>query len=247
MIEEIISECVRIWILTCCAALPMLPVMKAARVLPLLLLLAFVYSAQAGMMGDPVTSILHTAYAGSWPYSSATVGAGVEFTQTYNELAVLGLDISDTSFTLTFVNNTPPTTNNPTGSFNLGLDGFEFTDFALHFANVTFANSTGGFPANSITSTSVTATDIHVFMNEPSIPGSGTTWTATWNVTFAPALSIAQSGQNVIVSWPAEAVGYTLQNKSTLTSGIWADITTSTNHVTLPATNSTRFFRLIKH
>jgi hypothetical protein len=210
-----------------------------------------VYSAPAGMMGDPVTSILHTLYAGSWPVSSATVGADAEFTRIdefgSGGMAVLTLDISDKSFTLTFSNSAQPTPNNPTGSFNLGLDGFEFSDFTHHFADVTFANSTGGFPTNSITGTSVTATDIHVFMNEPSIPGSGTIWTATWNVTFAPALSIAQSGQNVVLSWPDEAVGYTLQNKSTLTSGNWADITTSTNRITVPATNSIRFFRLIKH
>jgi len=94
---------------------------------------------------------------------------------------------------------------------------------------------------------SVTATNIRIFMNEPTIPGSGTTWTATWNVTFAPALLIAHSGQNLVLSWPDDAVGYTLQNKSTLTSGDWADITTSTNRVTLLVTNSIQFFRLIKH
>ena len=95
--------------------------------LPLLLLLAFVYSAQAGMMGDPVTSILHTAFSGSWPDSSATVGAGVEFTRTEQfasgDMAVLTLDIAETSFTLTFINNLAPTTNNLTGSFNLGWMG----------------------------------------------------------------------------------------------------------------------------
>jgi hypothetical protein len=161
--------------------------MKSA--LRALAFLAVSACAQAGMIGDMVSSILHTAAAGSWSGGagpeSATVSAGIEFDRPFafaNGTADLNLNIANTSFTLTFTNNLTGTPGNPTGSFNLGLDGFEFTDLAQQFTGIVPVSNT--FPAGSVTSTSVTGNNIHIFMNEPIIPG-GTTWAATWNVTVA--------------------------------------------------------------
>jgi hypothetical protein len=138
-------------------------------------------SAQAGMIGDPVTSILHTAFAGSWSSGgSATVGPGIEFTRSDSSgvgfSALLTLDIAATSFTLTDFN---PATS---GSFNLGIDGFEFTDLNQTFAGVSLVPG-NTFPNGTFTSTSVSPNTIHISMNEPVIPG-GQTWSATWNVSF---------------------------------------------------------------
>ena len=135
---------------------------------------------RAGMLGDPVTSTLHTVAAGSWTSgSTATVGPGVEFTETFGFPAVLTLDIADSSFTLMF------TFAGPGDMFNLGLLGFEFTDLNQTFSGVSLVPG-NTFPPGSITGQSVTAHNIHVVMNEPIIP-AGTTWTATWNVTSASA------------------------------------------------------------
>lgn len=205
-------------------------------------LLAFISVArvQAGMTGDPITSILHTAFSGSWEdNSSAVVGPAVEFTNYYfSDGITLSLDVSDTSFTLSYSSTLG------TG-FNLGLDGFEFTDPAQTFAGVTLVSSTGGFPTNSITDTTVSAHNIHVTMDEPQLPG-GASWTATWNVTFRPALAISKQGTNVVVSWPQDATGYKLQRQTGLNPANWLDVVTATNKATFPATNTVQFFRLMK-
>lgn len=214
----------------------------------LLVCLAVPSAAHAGMLGAPVTSILHTAFAGSWKNSSATVAPGAEFTQTYfagNSNVVIYLDISDLSFTLTFSNNIVPIPGND-GTFNLGLEGFEFTAPNQRFVAVTLAGSTGGFPTNSLTSTILTPTTIHIVMNEPMIPGA-TTWTATWNVTLSPRLSIALSGGNVDLSWPADAASSTLQRHSNVVANEWVDIVTNATHMSLSATNAAQFFRLFKY
>jgi hypothetical protein len=144
------------------------------------------------MIGDTVDSILHTAFAGSWFTSpTAVVGAGVEFDRlmTFADGTVdIALDISDTSFTLIYTNALTGTTNNPAGDFNLGLDGFEFTDLAQNFTGIVFAGSTGGFPVASITGSIVTPTNIQIARNEPIISG-GEAWTATWDVEFGAVAS----------------------------------------------------------
>lgn len=61
-----------------------------------------------------------------------------------------------------------------------------------------------------------------------------------------PLLSVGASARNVVISWPAGFSGFTLQATPTLTSPNWTDVTTSTNSITLPATNTTRFFRLFR-
>jgi hypothetical protein len=205
---------------------------------------------RGGMLGDPITSILHTAFAGSWPDGAAAiVGAGAEFVRTNHvsdATAILSLDVADSSFTFKYVNNLQPKPEND-GSFNLGLDGFEFTDPAVGFGAVTFAGGTGGFPTDSIMQVTVSGSTIRVYLNEPIIPGA-TTWTATWNVTRAPKLSIVRSGNNVIVSWDSEFVGYTLQRTANVpaTANSWVAVPGSGNAVALPIDQTSQYFRLTK-
>ena len=151
--------------------------MKYAVVCTMLLLAA---SAQAGMLGDPVTSILHTASNGSWPSGSATVGPGIEFSRMVvldpiNGLSIT-LDITDTSFSFNFDDT-------GTTSFSFGLDGFEFTDLNQNFAGIALEPG-NKFPAGILNGSSVTPNTIHIFMNEGTIFG-GAAWNATWDVTFA--------------------------------------------------------------
>ncbi len=142
-----------------------------------------VSTAWGGMIGDPVTSQLILSGGNIvWTDTgnSGVVGAGTEFIRTDNAGGfniVLSLNLTDTTFTLTHVN---PSTS---GSFNLGLLGFVFTDLNRDFADVILELG-NTFPAGNIISAVASQHSIQVNMNESLIPG-GTSWTATWDVTFA--------------------------------------------------------------
>jgi hypothetical protein len=67
-----------------------------------------------------------------------------------------------------------------------------------------------------------------------------------------PALSISLSRTNVLLSWPAAALGYRLEAAASFSPPVrWNPVTTSGNlfsnryELPLPITNGARFFRLI--
>src|SRR5262249_54473655 len=76
-------------------------------------------------------------------------------------------------------------------------------------------------------------------------------WAGDETASILPWLTITSAGANVIVSWPSWANAYGLQTSSTLTTPIWAPVSTQPalvgDHyqVLLPATKSNQFFRLI--
>ena len=65
-----------------------------------------------------------------------------------------------------------------------------------------------------------------------------------------PALTIIPSGTNVLLEWPTNATGYTLQFASNLTSSVWsaslpAPVVLNTNEVvTNGISDPARFYRL---
>ncbi len=65
-----------------------------------------------------------------------------------------------------------------------------------------------------------------------------------------PTLTVARSGSDIVVTWPATYTGYILQGTSTLASPSWGAISYSTsgtnNTATLPAGTGTQFVRLQK-
>jgi len=69
----------------------------------------------------------------------------------------------------------------------------------------------------------------------------------------APTLSVSTSGTNTVVSWPSfyQAL-YTLQGSANVVTGPWASVPNpvvvngANNTVTIPSTNTFRFFRLLK-
>jgi hypothetical protein len=62
----------------------------------------------------------------------------------------------------------------------------------------------------------------------------------------APTLRIVRSGSSVTISWDPVTPGFVLQEVGTLTSPAWMNsLSGSANPVTVPATNFTRFYRLI--
>ena len=64
--------------------------------------------------------------------------------------------------------------------------------------------------------------------------------------TGAPTLSVAKSANNIVLSWPLNFSGYTLESKTNLSAGSWNPIVTSppNNQVILPASAGAQFFRL---
>jgi len=64
-----------------------------------------------------------------------------------------------------------------------------------------------------------------------------------------PTLSIARSGNNVVLAWPATATGYTLQSSSNVLSGVWATVSGAISangnyYVTNSASGPKNFYRL---
>jgi hypothetical protein len=65
-----------------------------------------------------------------------------------------------------------------------------------------------------------------------------------------PSLKIGRSGDDLLVSWPALAEGYTLETASSLSAPIWTTVSTAPiaigtmNQVTLPNTNGQAYYRL---
>ena len=90
-------------------------------------------------------------------------------------------------------------------------------------------------------------------------PSAGDTWSTqiteliTASVAQPPVLQITRTGNSVAVSWSASFTGFQLQSTSNLTATpAWSNVTTTPVQngnqfvVTLPATASQQFFRLIK-
>jgi hypothetical protein len=62
-----------------------------------------------------------------------------------------------------------------------------------------------------------------------------------------PFLSVARAGPNVIVSWTPATPGFVLQHASMLSTQAWLNAPSgATNPVTIPASSSLKFYRLLK-
>ncbi len=89
----------------------------------------------------------------------------------------------------------------------------------------------------------VTGPDIHVgsvmFVDDLTFGSGGGT---------APQLKIVRSGSSVVVSWPADAVGYKLQRNLTLSPTGWADVPglTAADRSYSFAPTAQGYFRLVK-
>lgn len=151
----------------------------------LLLTLAITaFSTQATLIGDSINGELLTQFAGTFPVTTATVGADVEFSRTFSTAVGPGdpfveLDVHSDSFTFRFVN--PIDT-----SFNLGLLGIQLND--LDWVDNPTGEITGltllssSFPESVITGFGYGSHDLWVNFNSPIIPGFGTEWSAIWSI-----------------------------------------------------------------
>jgi hypothetical protein len=67
----------------------------------------------------------------------------------------------------------------------------------------------------------------------------------------APALSVAKSGSNAILSWPAYPAGFQVETATSLSAPVWSSnslpaavFAAGTNTVQIRMTNAVEFFRL---
>jgi hypothetical protein len=67
-----------------------------------------------------------------------------------------------------------------------------------------------------------------------------------------PELKIVRSETNVILTWPAEAAGFTLQSSTNLPAATWSPVSPTPvivncqNTVTIPISATQSYYRLIK-
>jgi hypothetical protein len=74
-------------------------------------------------------------------------------------------------------------------------------------------------------------------------------------ITNSPPMSLARTGANLTLSWPLACAGYTLQSRTNLLSGNWANVTSPTPQIAAgqwqvtfppPANSPSIYYRLIK-
>ncbi|MBI4657781.1 MAG: PPC domain-containing protein [Verrucomicrobia bacterium] len=69
-------------------------------------------------------------------------------------------------------------------------------------------------------------------------------------LTVAPLIRVERSGQNIILSWPANAQGFSLESSGSLTAGSWTPVTLSpvlsgdSFSVKIPISGEPKFYRL---
>ncbi len=165
-------------------------------------------AAYGGLNGTTVNSVLTTQSAGGWSQNSAVVGPGVEYSRNFSGADWnLSLDVSDTSFTLRFVNNFPDTGQ---GAANAGLISVTLSGLS-GITNVVRANSNFGSGLGTAT---FTATSITIPITSL-IPPGGTNWSATWNITrTAPPIGISNvASYNSTAISPGEVVAIFVQGQ----------------------------------
>jgi hypothetical protein len=64
--------------------------------------------------------------------------------------------------------------------------------------------------------------------------------------TMPPQLNIARAGSDVTISWTPPLPGWSLQESLSLAPAVWSNSPSgAVNPITMPATNSVQFFRLL--
>jgi hypothetical protein len=139
-----------------------------------------------------------------------------------------------------------------------GSSGTKVTIQGKGFSTV-LNNNRVDFGGTSATPLSITPNALEVTVPEGLNPGSMQTmvWVNGYPsnpllfealpTQASPLLTISRSNQTVVVSWPESFPNYRLQTTPVLPATNWTTISLSgTNRTSNPATNSTRYYRLIK-
>ena len=137
--------------------------------------------------------------------------------------------------------------------FALNTDGTGFT--TLHSFTQTagppyeappYTNSDGGFPKGGLV---LSGNTLYGTAERGGSSGNGTVFAITLPAS-PPELTISATGGNVILTWPTNAIGFTLQSTTSLSSPVWttnlpaAVVVNGMNTVTNPLSDVQQFFRL---
>lgn len=61
-----------------------------------------------------------------------------------------------------------------------------------------------------------------------------------------PTLMIAQSNNSVVLTWPIDFVGFTLETSTNMTAGSWTSVTADNNRAVVQLSGAAQFYRLVK-
>ena len=134
--------------------------------------------------------------------------------------------------------------------FEVGKDGTGFTNLysftALNPSSIPYANRDGAQPNQGLINS---ANTLYGTARAGGTSGYGTIFSISLPVA-SPQLSISPAGANVILTWPTNATGFTLQSTPDLISAAWTTNLPSPvpidglNVVTNPVSFKQQFFRL---
>ena len=137
--------------------------------------------------------------------------------------------------------------------FAIGTNGTGFTNLYTFTANSTapYTNSDGSHPNAALL---LSGNTLYGTAYNGGDPGINVEYGTVFSFTFAsispPLLAINPSGTNVILTWPTNATGFTLESTTNLVSAVWITnatapaIVNTNNAVTNGITGTQKFYRL---
>jgi uncharacterized repeat protein (TIGR03803 family) len=132
--------------------------------------------------------------------------------------------------------------------FALNTDGTEFVTLYSFTAETNRNNSDGANPRGGLI---VSRNTLYGTAFEGGSADGGTVFSLSLPVVNAPQLTIALSGTNVVLTWPANATGFTLKSTASLLSpAVWTSVSPGAvvvngqNTVTNPISVTQQFYQL---
>jgi len=133
--------------------------------------------------------------------------------------------------------------------FAVNTDGTGFTNLYSFTAQVSGANSDGANPMAGLILSGNTLYGTSYWGGSENL---GTVFALTLPVAASPQLTIILSGTNIVLTWPANAAGFTLQSTADLSSASWNPVSPAPvvvngqNTVTNPIGGTQQFYELIQ-
>jgi YD repeat-containing protein len=210
-------------------------------------------------------AVISYAYDSLNRLTNVNYGNGSVISYTYdaagNRLAYSGVVANDTVAPTIVITNPTSSSYFTNSSATINLSGTAADNTGVTLVTWYNYNDLGVGDANGTNSWSISGIPLEVGDNLIDViayDAAGNTGDAFLEVIYtppaAPVLHVGTTGNNLNLSWPiASAGGFTLQYADSLTPPIlWSNVVTivttnsDTLSITLPATNSQRFFRLMQ-
>ena len=130
--------------------------------------------------------------------------------------------------------------------FAVDINGVDFT--TLH--NFTGSGGEGDYPAAGLV---LSGNTIYGTVESGGAANYGAVYNVSLSATNSPRLDITTSGSNIVIAWPLDATGYTLQSSTNLSfSSAWQavsfapQVVNGQQTVTIPVSGSQVFYRLVQ-